>query len=381
MWREVVHAMQSFLQADLAAVSMKNDRGVYEIVEWQCTKALDRQSWNDLFSSFLSMCYPPEEVAVEYKKSIDQVFETGFLFNRTMDTPEKLTCVFLPINQENRTTAVLLLGWKREEAFTKSELNLYLAVVGLVGSTAARIQFEQELEIHRRRLEELVKERTEELEKEVALRKENEKTIRILLKEVHHRIKNNMTMIKSILAIQGESTDEPIAKGVLKAAENRIMSMMLLYDKLYRKEISGTVSLQEYLEILIHEIVGTYQKPVEVGLDIENVPVAVKIAAPLGIIVNECISNAMKHAFTRERKNELDISATLSGEDEVQLIIHDNGNASPFGNGGGNKGLMGFGMELVDLLTEQLKGHFFIQEDNGTKCVIQFPLSSIAGDP
>lgn len=202
--------------------------------------------------------------------------------------------------------------------------------------------------------------------RDITERKRNEDKIKLLLREVHHRIKNNMATVKGILSLQAENVADDSAKDVLRNADERLTSMMLLYDKLYRSNIAETVSIKDYLNVLLDEIISTYQKDVDVAVEVENATIPVSIVAPLGIIVNELVSNAMKYAFDDTGDNILEVTVKRVGK-MLNLTVQDNGKGFDV-----TKNPYGFGMELVNLLTDQIGGTFSIEWNKGTRCVLEF---------
>ena len=193
----------------------------------------------------------------------------------------------------------------------------------------------------------------------------------ILLKEVHHRIKNNMNTINGLLTLQAESLTDPAAVDALKDAESRVQSMMVLYDKLYRSDNYNEVAISEYLPGLIAEITENFpnKKNVQIESSIEDFILEVQTLLPIGIIVNELITNTMKYAFTGRDSGLIKISAELRGSKAV-LAIEDDGVGIPefitFKNSSG------FGMQLVAMLTEQINGNIRIERDKGTRFVLEF---------
>ncbi len=193
----------------------------------------------------------------------------------------------------------------------------------------------------------------------------------ILLKEVHHRIKNNMSTINGLLALQSESLTDAVAVDALKDAQSRVQSMMVLYDKLYRTENINEVSLREYLPGLVSEIADNFpkNKNVKIESQIDDFDLHVQTLVPVGIIVNELITNMMKYAFIGRDGGSINVSAVLKGCKAV-MIIEDDGVGIPetvkFENSSG------FGMQLVGMLTEQIDGNIRIERGNGTRFVLEF---------
>ena len=199
----------------------------------------------------------------------------------------------------------------------------------------------------------------------------NEKDI--ILKEVHHRVKNNMFNIGALLNMQANAQENDAARSVLFDAAGRVQSMSVLYDKLYRSEFISAVSLKEYLPDLVYEVVAIFpnRKSVKVKTQADDVLLDAKILSILGILVNEIVTNSMKYAFTGRDEGLITVNASKVGG-RVTITIADNGKGIPetvtFSNS------KGFGMQLVEMLTEQLHGSIRIERGEGTRFVLEFEM-------
>jgi PAS domain S-box-containing protein len=191
-----------------------------------------------------------------------------------------------------------------------------------------------------------------------------------ILREVHHRIKNNMNTMVNLLSLQADSMDDEGAELALTGAVNRMKSMMVLYDRLYRSESLSDISSRDYISSLVDDIIKTFPLEPEVNREIDDIVLPIRLASTLGIIVNELISNAMKYAFSPERKNRLSI-VLRKDEDHIRLEIADNGEGirNP-------EGEPGFGMELVRGLVKELNGTFHMKNRDGTCCVLEFDIQA-----
>jgi len=213
------------------------------------------------------------------------------------------------------------------------------------------------------------------------LEKQNEEILKInrekelILKEVHHRIKNNMNTMKSLLALQAKSVSEASAKSALTDAGNRLQSMGVLYEKLYRSENIRQMSVRHYLESLIDEIVSVFphQDLVRIEKEIEDVPLDVKTLSALGIIVTELITNAMKYAFPNGRDGL--IRLTLVKSDRIlKLTVMNSGKTLP--DNFRIEQSEGFGLRLVSMLTQQINGNIDIYCGNNVGFTVEFPLKT-----
>ncbi|MEI6874395.1 MAG: PAS domain S-box protein, partial [Spirochaetota bacterium] len=192
-----------------------------------------------------------------------------------------------------------------------------------------------------------------------------------ILKEVHHRIKNNMNTLMSLLQLQMSTMKDPVAIDSLKDAENRLHSMAILYEKLYRSEDYGALSAREYIPMLAREIVAVFANGtnVEVEADVEPFTLTSKTMSYLGIIINEVITNSMKYAFPNQRKGVIGIRGTRTGN-SIRIAIADNGIGMPPDID--IETSKGFGMFLLGTLTKQLGGTIKIERKNGTAFVLEF---------
>jgi len=196
----------------------------------------------------------------------------------------------------------------------------------------------------------------------------------LILKEVHHRIKNNMNTVHSLLSLQAGFLEDPLAITALQDTICRVDSMVVLYDKLYSSHNFQDISVLTYLPSLIDEIIANFQgsESVRVEKKIDDFILSVKTLQPLGIIINELLTNIMKYAFTGRDNNVINVSATLSGEN-VCIIISDNGKGIP--ESITFETTTGFGMQLVSMLARQIGGSVKIERGEGTKFIIEFCVS------
>jgi PAS domain S-box-containing protein len=214
--------------------------------------------------------------------------------------------------------------------------------------------------------------------KDITARKQAEEKIKsllaekeLILKEVHHRIKNNMNTINSLLNLQAGSVRDPAAVTALEDAGRRVRSMMLLYDKLYRSDYFSEMSTAQYLPPLIDEILVNFPncRTVSVEKEIEDFVLDVKKLQSIGIIVNELLTNVMKYAFIGKSGGLIRVSSYLKNG-QVSIIIEDNGNGMP--ESVDFEHSTGFGLMLVGVLSKQLRGNLRIERGNGTKIILEF---------
>jgi len=197
----------------------------------------------------------------------------------------------------------------------------------------------------------------------------------ILLKEVHHRVKNNMQIISSILKMQERLIDDPKLKTVLGESQNRIRSMALIHENLYRNENLANIQFKNYVQALVNTISRSYsnqQKVVSFSFDMEDVFLPIDIGIPCGLIINELISNAFKHAFPDRTNGNIRISLQLEGNGAYTLSVGDDGIGinDSFSPEKANS----LGMRIVYKLVEQIEAELTYDFSEGTKYFIRFNL-------
>jgi two-component sensor histidine kinase len=193
----------------------------------------------------------------------------------------------------------------------------------------------------------------------------------LILKEVHHRIKNNMSTLYSLLILQAGTLKDSSAIEALKDAGNRVKSMMVLYNKLYETTRFDDVSVKKYLPSLIDEIMENFpnSKLVQIEYKIDDFVLDAKRLQPLGIIFNELLTNIMKYAFSGRDRGLIIVTASQI-DNNITLIVEDNGNGMPESVDFENT--PGFGLLLVKNLTVQLNGTIRIERENGTRIILDF---------
>jgi two-component sensor histidine kinase len=189
----------------------------------------------------------------------------------------------------------------------------------------------------------------------------------VLFREIHHRVKNNLQSVASLLQMQ------PIAREIKVNMGQRIAAMSAVHEHIYRSNDFASVRIKTYLETLIATLRDGHDPTVEVFEDIDDVAVDKDAATPLGLIVNEVASNAFKHAFADGRAGRLRISLKRQGDTSACLIIEDNGPG--FDPTAPSKGI---GRRLIEALTMQLGGEAKVApaEGGGSRFTLSFPLVS-----
>jgi two-component sensor histidine kinase len=196
----------------------------------------------------------------------------------------------------------------------------------------------------------------------------------MLLREIHHRVKNNLQIINSVINLQSEKTQEGELNEVLAELKGRISSIALTHQMLYQKGTVNSVVLCEYMQNLIAQIYKSYENEnIKVNYTCNNQEFIINIdtAIPLGLLVNEIVTNSFKHAFKNTKTGVIDIINTISGN-QVSLIIKDNGSGLPQGLEKELEKPSSLGFELITILVQQIDATLQMENDNGARFTINF---------
>ena len=199
----------------------------------------------------------------------------------------------------------------------------------------------------------------------------------LLLKEIHHRVKNNLEMVKSLIALQSAQIEDPVTKEAMIASQNRVQSMGIIHQKLYQGKNLGSIEMKDYFINLSEGILDSFNAEERVTIEcaMDNLELDVDTAVPIGLIVNELLTNALKYAFPQEQQGVINISLEKYGDQNLKLEVRDNGIGKTAGLA--PKGT-GFGSQLVQLLTRQLNGKMRERVDQGTIVEFDFLLEKSA---
>jgi two-component sensor histidine kinase/CheY-like chemotaxis protein len=198
----------------------------------------------------------------------------------------------------------------------------------------------------------------------------------ILLKEIHHRAKNNMAVISALLKLQSASFEDPGVIEAFAASHQRIRSMALVHEKLYQAEDLSRIDFSLYIPDLVNQILRSNEilrDRISLDIQVDNILIAIDSAIPCGLIINELVANAIKHAFPGESGGEIRIRFSAVNNRCI-LTISDNGAGLPASLD--FQRTSSFGLYLVKMLTEQLEGEITVDRSGGTSFEITFPRES-----
>ncbi len=194
----------------------------------------------------------------------------------------------------------------------------------------------------------------------------------VLLKEIHHRVKNNMQIISSLISLQSDYADNEATIKMFEDSKNRIRSMALIHEKLYQSEDISLIDFSDYIESLagrLLEVYGVVRRRIELRTNVENIFLDIDAAIPCGLIINELVSNSIKHAFPEGRLGHITID--MNGQDgEYVLMVADDGVGVP--EDIDYKNTESLGLQIVQTLTLQLGGKIELESNGGTRFKIFF---------
>ncbi|RMF04877.1 MAG: hypothetical protein D6768_02205, partial [Chloroflexi bacterium] len=219
----------------------------------------------------------------------------------------------------------------------------------------------------------------EQTERELARRMQAEEKIKaslqekeVLLKEIHHRVKNNLQIVSSLLNLQANYVQDPQILAAFQDSQSRIRSMAMVHEKLYRSDNLANINFADYIRDLAAYLRRTFSTGfVEVAIEAEDVFWTIDMAVPGGLILNELLSNAFKHAFPDGQSGKIDISLRRTAAGKTVLEVADNGPGLPpeidF------KNTDSLGLQLVNALTNQLGGTITLDATYGAVFTITLP--------
>jgi two-component sensor histidine kinase len=210
--------------------------------------------------------------------------------------------------------------------------------------------------------------------KNILLEKQNQEK-EFLLKEIHHRVKNNLGIVSSLLDLQADKIKDPKITSAIEESRNRVYSMSMIHQKLYQGKNLSSIGMKEYLVDLSQHILDSFgqEGSIEYEYDLEDMELDVDSAIPVGLIVNELLTNSYKHAFPNSRKGVINITCKHISEDRILLEVADNGIGLLEFDKEDDQG-SGFGTQLIDLLIQQLDGSIMTVNGSGTRIRMEFDL-------
>jgi PAS domain S-box-containing protein len=216
--------------------------------------------------------------------------------------------------------------------------------------------------------------------KDITERKQMEESLRqslidkeLLIKEINHRVKNNLAVIQSLLALQSRGIIDEESKSSFHDIQNRVKSMSMIHDRLSSSKDLSRLNFSEFVSSLTNYLYHSYKlspTKVNLNLSIPDIHIDIDIMMPCGLIINELVSNAFKHAFQEDKEGEVSIELHEGEDDEITLIVRDNGIG--ISNSIDIRNTTSLGLQIVSSLTNQIHGKLELFHDKGTEFRIKF---------
>jgi PAS domain S-box-containing protein len=195
----------------------------------------------------------------------------------------------------------------------------------------------------------------------------------VLLKEIHHRVKNNLQVISSLLYLQSKSIEGQEALEMFQESQDRVRSMALVHERLYQSPDLARIDFAEYVRNLasyLFRSYGVHSNLIQLRINVDDVSLGIDMAVPCGLILNELVSNSLKHAFPNGREGEIRIELCSGDDNELALVVSDNGVGFP--KDLDFRGMESLGLQLVNTLVDQLGGTIELDRSDGTAFEIVF---------
>lgn len=316
---------------------------------------------------FIDSVLGDHTAAVAHYKKYTQLRDSSFRVAKIRQA-EELQVIYQMKEKENQISSLTQEAKFEKANSEKAALvrNLTIAGIFAVLIIAALLYRQSRL---RKRSNLVIIEKNEQLQQLLADKE-------WLLKEVHHRVKNNLQIIMSLLDSQSEYINNDAALAAIEDNMRRVHAMALIHQKLYQSDDIATISMPEYINELViyaHDSFDTADR-IRFEQAIEPLDLDVSQAIPMGLIINECIVNAIKYAFPNGRKGKVRINFHQDGADHLVLNISDNGTGLPAGFN--LKAHTSLGLDLMQGLAKQLNGSFHFENNNGLHITIRFPVLS-----
>lgn len=276
-------------------------------------------------------------------------------------TDQRLLRIKTEYDIEKKDLKIRLLDSENELKdleISKSRRNVVYAMIGLALLTLMSFLLYITLR-NRKRSQRELQEKNNQISKALADKE-------LLLKEIHHRVKNNLQVVSSLLGLQSEYIKDASALSAINEGRNRVRSMSLIHQNLYKENNLKGIGMKSYLEKLISGLFDTYninEDKIKLNLSIQDIDLDVDTVVPLGLITNELVSNALKHAFKTKKEGIISVSLQEKGE-TLELIVNDNGDG--LGEREINEEIESFGYQMIYAFKDKLNADLDVNDAHGT---------------
>jgi two-component sensor histidine kinase len=279
----------------------------------------------------------------------------------------------VPIRSGDRILGLIHMADQQEHMVPLDLVNLLEWVAMQLGTAIQRVRTEQALLESHDELEQRVQERTVELVVANEEIKTSLKEKEVLLKEIHHRVKNNLQVISSLLDMTSTRIHDQQANNLIKDARTKIHTMALIHARLYGSERVDQIDMRDHIRELANYLSQVYSdsKKITLIVDLSSIYLPITQAIPCALVLNEVISNAFKHAFREGQKGTIEISVKSPAQDTISIRVKDDGIGIPQEVDIYKTDSLGLKL-LRNLVQSQLKGKIDVKRDKGTEFIIEF---------
>ncbi len=375
-----IEVPRTFIYTYSAIAKLKNKQNKFKEATIYANKAIQTakktqlegisdEAYSSLVSSYKGLKMPDSAlVALEnYWKIKERFLETSR--NKTVSQVEQQFQNYKKIKEiEIQNAEIALLKKDNTLSETRTKGAIILAI--LLGILA--VLFYNRFRLKKKSSEALTFKNIE-IEKQNDLIQVSLSEKETLLREIHHRVKNNLQIISSLLNIQSDNIDDPTLLSNIREGQNRVQAMSLIHQNLYQSEHLSNVDIENYLKELVVYLSEMFEKEgkkIEVEVNANHIEFDIDTAIPLGLIVNELVSNAYKYAFENQENGKIKIDIMALNDIEYELNVNDDGKGLPTDfDPSKSKSL---GLKLVKILSKQLRGKFSSSSDKGANFRVLF---------
>ncbi|MEG3870893.1 MULTISPECIES: PAS domain S-box protein [unclassified Microcoleus] len=359
-----VAELQQVLLADRVLVYQllpeNGGRVIAEAVAEGCSQLVDKCFGEEVFPTQSSQLYLQGRICAISQLDDPSLTPCMAQFMTQIQVRAKLV---VPIIQHSKLWGLLIAHQcDRPREWQESEINLFQQLVNQLAIAIQQSLLYQQLQA------ELSDRKQAEANLKNSLREKE-----ILLKEIHHRVKNNLCVVASLLELQSNTVADPQVSKMFEESQNRLYSMALIHEKLYRSTNLAQINFGEYLEDLVSNLFHSYNisnNRIQLQVLAEPISLNLETATPCGLIANELVSNTLKHAFPDGTTGTVSVECYQTGDREINLLVKDNGIGFPQNLDFRKTHSMGF--QVVCTLTEQLEGTIEISREVGTSFHLKF---------
>lgn len=281
-----------------------------------------------------------------------------------VDDEARLSEITVPLSYKGKMVGVLDSEHPERNFFNEQDFKMLTTIAAMVSTKIEQARANDELMKYKENLELLIDQKTEELNKTNEILTKQNKEKELLLNEIHHRVKNNMQIMISLINLQAANSDIEHEQMVLREFRDRIRSMSLIHERLYMERDISTIAISEYISELSNSLLSSFHdsQEVEIIRNVQEMHLDLDTAIPLGLIINELITNSLKHAFKNIAAAQIIISFQI--ENGIGLFEYrDNGPGFELDS---NKGST-FGLDLIDILVNQIGSDLKYENKAGSR--------------